>query len=1273
MYSKNNYRYWFKFISLTLVCLFLFNELGWAELSKPLTTLQTTTLAAESRLKPFFERHGLNFQNIATVAYTAGRLRDLVIAGTLRESHIVRLNKLFPKGDVQIEKDIKVGSFKCTGKVYQYAVFHFKKENITIKALFFKDHDKRTPDEIKELRITEEEMHHLDCPALEGVWFIDQPKGRQVSGSDLDKVEQKNRDRSEPSFANINLLGPCNLRCRFCIGNDLKAEFDQYNQLKQHFKDWKNLPAYLDQIRARGIPIICVSGQNTDPLMYPYLGEFVDYLHEQGFRVSLRTNGILAKEKMDIINRFDSVSYSVLSLQPETLYQIAGRRKIVDWRYIFENTERRFRVAIVVTRENISEIPQMLRFLGGFPEIGYVQIRKIMTDTRYGLLKEDMDAFEQLHREVKTRYPKVGEYEGAPTYMIEGKQATFWNLAQTTTNSWNYWTNGVYSDSYFDIEGYLENRYKLFISDRHEICRRGVVKDGPERFAVPDEYVSWYKEWPDYDPKYFVHPEVLAQDRTKVSGGWADPEDLDQCKLQESTYEGQMKLDSKGYPLNPKGRTGMKGRGVLGKWGVNYAIDPVITRWNEDRGQYEMLSVKREKSDLWGIPGVIRLDGETGFDALRRKLSEKIGTDFSMEGAIRLYQGYVDDPRNTDNAWMETEVWHMNMPFEATAILEERMGGSDSSWSEWRPLTEENIQAMYANHGEFARLALTRLQPDSPQDGKKPAELMEEFRHMISTGKPLLPVFDVHGTLLEPTWREEYRIIYKKLFGHEMSEEWMERYIAPNTKEEIIKILSRESHTPLEEVREVVSSIREKRRTGEIARALPGALDFVKSLHDAGMPIVISSGSNRDIVCRQLETAGFMSYLSEESIITAPGGEVFEEGDTRAAIEEIAGKYPGYTMVLFDDWDHRIKDIKEFGGVACNLPQGKGKEFAVNRQALLTAGSDYILKGWENHHKLAQVMIEVNVKAVAAAQNSLSLSNADNTNDYRRLISTGKPLVAVLGVHGALLEPTWKEEDRRIYERLCGREMPEGWLEEYIMPYPRSETMNIFSRKSNTPVNIVEEVARDIRTEMRAGHIATSLPGALEFIKMLVDANVPIAIISGAERNIVCSQLETAGFMSYLSEDNIVTAPEGEVYREGKTAMAIEAIAHKYPDHTMIAFDDRVNRVKEFRKYDGVLFGFAHGEGEERRINRERLLNAGFDHALNGWEKRKELAQAIDEINREATIAAQDSLSALQASLLDGLKIGLNGATGSIGAPFARWLLRKGVSRLSILSRSPDG
>lgn len=33
-----------------------------------------------------------------------------------------------------------------------------------------------------------------------------------------------------------------------------------------------------------------------------------------------------------------------------------------------------------------------------------------------------------------------------------------------------------------------------------------------------------------------------------------------------------------GLPRNPIGRTGLIGRGLLGRWGPNHAADPIVTR-----------------------------------------------------------------------------------------------------------------------------------------------------------------------------------------------------------------------------------------------------------------------------------------------------------------------------------------------------------------------------------------------------------------------------------------------------------------------------------------------------------------------------------------------------------------------------------------------------------------------------------------------------------------------------------------------------------------------
>lgn len=45
---------------------------------------------------------------------------------------------------------------------------------------------------------------------------------------------------------------------------------------------------------------------------------------------------------------------------------------------------------------------------------------------------------------------------------------------------------------------------------------------------------------------------------------------------------GGYKIERINGPYNPIGRTGLRGRGLLGRWGPNHAADPIITRWKRD-------------------------------------------------------------------------------------------------------------------------------------------------------------------------------------------------------------------------------------------------------------------------------------------------------------------------------------------------------------------------------------------------------------------------------------------------------------------------------------------------------------------------------------------------------------------------------------------------------------------------------------------------------------------------------------------------------------------
>src|SRR5690606_8241841 len=82
---------------------------------------------------------------------------------------------------------------------------------------------------------------------------------------------EKNWNREAPSFANINLLGRCNVDCFFCLGKDIDPILSQQNQTRLSFHNWKNFPEFLALCKNNNVRRLYITGQNTDALIYKHL------------------------------------------------------------------------------------------------------------------------------------------------------------------------------------------------------------------------------------------------------------------------------------------------------------------------------------------------------------------------------------------------------------------------------------------------------------------------------------------------------------------------------------------------------------------------------------------------------------------------------------------------------------------------------------------------------------------------------------------------------------------------------------------------------------------------------------------------------------------------------------------------------------------------------------------------------------------------------------------------------------------------------------------
>ena len=92
-------------------------------------------------------------------------------------------------------------------------------------------------------------------------------------------------------FGNIHLSGPCNRSCYFCIGQHMMG-LDQENSLK---KIPTNIGKFLRECMERKVVEICMTGTNTDPLLYKKTFELLDYIRyimNNRVPIAIRTNGI---------------------------------------------------------------------------------------------------------------------------------------------------------------------------------------------------------------------------------------------------------------------------------------------------------------------------------------------------------------------------------------------------------------------------------------------------------------------------------------------------------------------------------------------------------------------------------------------------------------------------------------------------------------------------------------------------------------------------------------------------------------------------------------------------------------------------------------------------------------------------------------------------------------------------------------------------------------------------------------------------------------------
>ena len=217
-----------------------------------------------------------------------------------------------------------------------------------------------------------------------------------------------------------------------------------------------------------------------------------------------------------------------------------------------------------------------------------------------------------------------------------------------------------------------------------------------KRFPVPDEKVPWEVEFKEYRPTDWtnsdlvgnaIDPDVRKERHIRLKFNHNDG------KTNRTSHLGVYELtdtreNSGAVPLNPMGRTGLKGRGHLGRWGPNHRGELIVTRWQRNSRNINMMhqisrkpilevAVRRQRGTMEFLIPVSMADAgsaplytatqefiedavvSSNLDDRSSQQALKMGDLFFQAGnGQEVYRGYVDDNLNTDNAWLETIVAH---------------------------------------------------------------------------------------------------------------------------------------------------------------------------------------------------------------------------------------------------------------------------------------------------------------------------------------------------------------------------------------------------------------------------------------------------------------------------------------------------------------------------------------------------------------------------------------------------------------------------------------
>lgn len=119
---------------------------------------------------------------------------------------------------------------------------------------------------------------------------------------------------------NLHITQKCNYACKYCF-----AHFDNHDDLT--LDQWKNI---IDNLKASGL-VDAINFAGGEPVLYRDFPALVNYAYDQGFKLSIITNGsLMLNPKLmppELFAKFDTLGISVDSINPKTLVALGACNK----------------------------------------------------------------------------------------------------------------------------------------------------------------------------------------------------------------------------------------------------------------------------------------------------------------------------------------------------------------------------------------------------------------------------------------------------------------------------------------------------------------------------------------------------------------------------------------------------------------------------------------------------------------------------------------------------------------------------------------------------------------------------------------------------------------------------------------------------------------------------------------------------------------------------------------------------------------------------------